>query len=288
MARRCFISAPGSANVAPLLGALRSRQWEPFVLSDVAELGASLTESLQGAINTADVVIGIFPEEALGSANTAFEMGVAAALHKPVLLLVGPDADLPSDLSSYLYVRSALENDEALALALDNIERYAGLTREEGAAISSAAPLGAYADELLERANMLGEAPTREVEQLLTEALQAGGAVAVAGSAGDAGFDIGVWSDDLDAIDGNPLLVELKHKVDEQSLTASLQTLQRTPRARAALVVSLSQVPPVGVGALGWPVLWISLGDLLRRMRGETFPEVIRDLRNRSVHGRPG
>jgi hypothetical protein len=287
MARTCFISAPGKANMAPLMRALKLRRWEPFVLSDVAELGTSLTESLQAAINDADVVIGLFSEDAGNSANTAFEMGVAAALGKPVLLLVSPDAQLPSDLQSYLYVKAELDNEGAVALALDNMERYAGLTRTRRPQTSSTEPLGIYADRLLERADRLSGEPTQELEQLLMDAIQAGGAVAVTGATSDAGFDIGVWSDDLDAIDGNPLLIEFKRNVDEQSLRASLATLQRTPSARAALVVSLAQIPSVGLASLGWPIVWISLVDLLGRMRGETFPEVIRDLRNRSVHGLP-
>ena len=266
---------------------MKLRQWEPFVLSDVAQLGASLTESLQAAINDADVVIGLFSEDASNSANTAFEMGVAAALGKPVLLLVSLDAQLPSDLQSYLYVKAEPDNEEAVALALDNIERYAGLTRPRTRQTSSAQPLGTYADRLLERADTLSGGPTLELEQLLMDAIQTGGAVAVPGAASDTGFDIGVWSDDLDAIDGNPLLIELKRNVDEQSLRVSLATLQRTPSARAALVVSLAQVPPMGLPLLSWPIIWISLVDLLDRMRGETFPEVIRDLRNRSVHGLP-
>ena len=51
LVRRCFISAPADAAVVPLVQALKDRGWEPFLLSDVATLGSSLTESVQDAIH---------------------------------------------------------------------------------------------------------------------------------------------------------------------------------------------------------------------------------------------
>jgi hypothetical protein len=285
MARRCFISAPPDAAVAPLVKALEARDWEPFLLSDVAALGSSLTEAVQSAIRGADVVIGLFAEDPRTVANTAFEVGFAVALGKPVLLVVSPGAQVPSDLQSFLVVQAEPDNIGAVALALDNLDRYSVPSGLEQSRRSTAVPLGAYADQLLNEARALADAPDTSFERLVTRAIEASGAVAVISAGRDRGFDIGVWSDDLDAIGGNPLLIELKHHVSEQSVRQSLSALHQTPSARVALVVSLDKKPPVNVASLRWPVLWISLADLLQRMRSETFPEVIRDLRNRSVHG---
>lgn len=287
MARRCFISAPADVAVAPLIAALKARGWEPFVLSDVATLGVSLTEAVQDAIRRADVVIALFGEDTSSSPNTAFEVGFAVALQKPVLLLVSPGADVPSDLRSFLYVQADPGNLEAVVLALDNLDRYTGQLYPEKSPLSTAAPLGQYADYLLDEARTLRDAPEAKFEDLVRRAIEASGALAVASPAPDRGFDIGVWSDDLDAIGGNPLLIELKHHVNEQSVRQSLTALHRTPNARVALLVSLDERPP-GLASLRWPVLWISLASLLQRMRSETFAEVIRDLRNRSVHGLAG
>ncbi len=272
----------------PLVQALRDRGWEPFLLSDVAKLGSSLTESVQDAIRGADVVIGLFAHDARALANTAFELGFAVALGKPVLLVVSPGAQVPSDLQSFLYVQAEPDNIEAVALALDNLDRYSAPVRAERSRLSSAAPLGAYADQLLQEARTLADAPDTAFEELVARAIEASGVVAVPTSRGrDGGFDIGVWSDDLDAIGGNPLLIQLKRHVSDNSVRQSLSALHQTPGARVALVVSLDETAAVKAALLRWPVLWISLADLLRRMRDESFPEVIRDLRNRSVHGLP-
>lgn len=274
--------------MVPLVQALKDRGWEPFLLSDVATLGSSLTESVQDAIQRADVVIGLFAHDDRALANTAFEVGFAVALGKPVLLVVSPGAQIPSDLQSFLYVQAEPDNIEAVALALDNLDRYSVPVRVERLRSSSAAPLGAYADQLLEVVRTLGDASDTAFEELVASAIEASGVVAVPTSAeGDRGFDIGVWSDDLDAIGGNPLLIQLKHHVSENSVRQSLTALHQTPGARVVLVVSLDETPPVTGALLRWPILWISLTDLLGRMRDESFPEVIRDLRNRSVHGLP-
>lgn len=222
MARRCFISAPADVAVAPLIAALKARGWEPFVLSDVATLGVSLTEAVQDAIRRADVVIALFGEDTSSSPNTAFEVGFAVALEKPVLLFVSPGADVPSDLRSFLYVQADPGNMGAVVLALDNLDRYTGQLYPEKSPLSTAAPLGQYADYLLDEARTLRHAPAAKFEDLVRRAIEASGALAVASPAPDRGFDIGVWSDDLDAIGGNPLLIELKHHVNEQSAGVSV------------------------------------------------------------------
>jgi hypothetical protein len=288
MGRRCFISAPGEAMVAPLVEVLQQRGWEPFVLSDVVQLGSSLTEAVEGAIRSADVVIGLFTDQPV-AANTAFELGMAWAMGKPVLIVVRPGSDLPVDLQSFLYVQAELDNVEAVALALDNIGRYRLPTRPERSKLSTAAKaLGPYADRLLAEAESLEQAPESAFQELVVRAIEASGAVAVAHAGKrDRGFDIGVWSDDLDAIGANPLLIELKRRVGKHTVRQSLLALHQVPSARAALVISLDDTPPPDGETLRWPVLWISLADLLDRLRTASFAEVVRVLRNQSVHGLP-
>ena len=48
--------------------------------------------------------------------------------------------------------------------------------------------------------------------KLIAEAVEASGSVAVEGHDRDEGFDLGIWSDDLDAIAANPMLIQLKQK----------------------------------------------------------------------------
>jgi hypothetical protein len=96
-----------------------------------------------------------------------------------------------------------------------------------------------------------------------------------------------VWSDDLDAIAANPLLIELKRFLGVGAVQQTLAALSVTPSARVALIVYLdpARADPEALKTARFPVLAISLVDLLERMRAASFAEVVRHLRNRSVHG---
>jgi hypothetical protein len=74
---------------------------------------------------------------------------------------------------------------------------------------------------------------------VLVEALEHSGAVVVDRGGRDRGFDLGVWSDDLDAIAANPLLIELKSFLRVEPVQQALAALSATPNARAALIVYL-------------------------------------------------
>lgn len=103
---------------------------------------------------------------------------------------------------------------------------------------------------------------------------------------GDRRFDIGVWSDDLDAIAANPLLIELKRKLSPHAVEQVLGYLRVSPGARVALLVFLEPAATSRLKDVPFPVLAISLQELLESMRTSSFAEVVRDLRNRAVHGR--
>jgi len=126
---------------------------------------------------------------------------------------------------------------------------------------------------------------------ILVEAIEASGSIAVVNTERDPGFDLGVWSDDLEAIGGNPLLVEVKRSLVPGAIDQVLHGLAAHPSTRLGLVVYLE--PPTGdrspsrteLDQARFPVLVISLQQLLRRMASASFAEVVRDMRNRSVHG---
>jgi hypothetical protein len=65
-----------------------------------------------------------------------------------------------------------------------------------------------------------------------------------------------------------------------------LPYLRVSPRARVALLVSLEPAATSLLKDIPYPVLAISLRELLESMRTASFAEVVRDLRNHAVHGR--
>jgi nucleoside 2-deoxyribosyltransferase len=287
--RRVFVSAPAETDVSPLIEALERRSAQPYVLSDVALLGANILDNLQEAIRRADLVVVVLVGAA-SSLNSAFEAGWAVASGKTVVVVADPEVQLPVDFANLLTVRARVDDISAITFALDQAEGRDTATSHSAAAVSKA--LGPRADELIDRAaRLMTTARPAErgqaVVEILTEALESSGALPVEATRRDDWFDMAVWLDDLDGIAANPLLIEVKIKFDLSAVRQALAALTAVPNARAALIVYLESTSAsrAVLQEAHFPVLAISLSDLLERMKTTSFGEVVRYLRNRSVHG---
>ncbi len=231
---------------------------------------------------------------------------MAAALRKPVAVIAPPGVVVPSDLAGFLVVRARPDELGAVHFALDQAEAWVPaptlpvsaradirwrVTVEPVPSAASGGALGSRADDLLARADKiraLGStaAAAQAFVDVLVEAIEGSGAVAVQ-NATDHGYDLGVWSDDLDAIAANPLLIEVKTSLSRNAVRQAAQMAQAHPSARTVLLVYLDQLEtdPAALREARLPVLAVSFGELLARMRDASFAEVVRQLRNQSVHG---
>jgi hypothetical protein len=194
------------------------------------------------------------------------------------------------DLAGQVIARARPDDLDAINFALDQVqERVTRETRHTPG--PGGRPLGAaVVDQLLARLGTSGHTEASSIA-ILVEAIEASGSVAVVNTERDPGFDLGVWSDDLEAIGGNPLLVEVKRSLVPGAVDQVLHGLADHPSARLGLVVYLEPSAadrPTARAELDqarFPVLIISLQQLLRRMASASFAEVVRDMRNRSAHG---
>ncbi|MFP3985972.1 hypothetical protein U9R90_00335 [Streptomyces sp. E11-3] len=286
---RWFISAPAATDLRTLLRELKRRGVDPYVLSDVAPLGASIAQSLRQAIAQAETVLVVLgnPDQ---SQSTLFEAGVAVGMGKRVIVIADPDQDTSPDLDGLLTIRARPDDVEAVAYALAQAEGR--LVRVTPATSAAEHALGStQVNELLELLRKQPMRLERTAVDVLKAALEGSGAVAVKNPDPKVGdrLDLGVWSDDLGAIALNPLLIEVKRTLSRSAVEQTLHLLQRS-RMNAALLVYLD--PPTNaefheaLRVPSFPVLTISLETLLERMRASSFAEVVRDLRNRAVHGR--
>ncbi len=206
-AARLYVSAPSDLDLRPLLDGLKRRGTQPYVLSDVVPVGGDILESLRLAIRRADRILVVLSNPP--QANPMLEAGFALALGKPVLIIAEPGATVPADLADQVIARARPDDLDAINFALDHIEQRAPVGTRRPHPQTGRPLRRARAKELLTRLShsSAGEWPSINV---LVEAIESSGGVAVVNEDRDAGFDLGVWSDDLEAIGGNPLLVELK------------------------------------------------------------------------------
>ncbi|HZM80337.1 MAG TPA: leucine-rich repeat domain-containing protein [Candidatus Limnocylindrales bacterium] len=282
---RWFVSAGSNVDLSPLMSDLQRRGADPYVLSDVAELGSDVLQSLRQAIARADQVLLVVGRGTISS-TVMFEAGIAVGMDKPLIVIADPHIKLPYDLPGVLTVRARPDDLEAVGFALDQAQGR-NVRRSQKAAATGRS-LGQRIDGLLVRLRAAEPINESYAIALLKEALDDSGVIAAEGGNTDQRFDLGVWSDDLDSIAANPLLIEVKRKLHRVAVDQAHRYLAESPTARAALIVSLVPVDREVTERLrrsGQPVWVILLRDLLERMRSESFAEVVRDLRNRAAHG---
>jgi hypothetical protein len=284
----CFITAPAGSNLEVLAGALRRRNIH-IIAPQQLSAGAEIVSEISNVLRDVDLVIGVLTSERR-SEWILFELGQAWALGKRILLFAPPNfAHLPSTLRRFLTVRANVSNREAVEFALDQLLAAPEPTRRPGAPPKEKPPLGASADGYLQGSlPMIASATPSELEALVADALREAGVDVLATSPRrDQGADLAIWSDALQPFVGNPLLVEIKAQLQGQrAVSNAAQQLGKYVAAAGGLWgLLLYGAGPGEPQSLPPNILALQIETLFRRLRDESFDDIVRELRNRRVHG---
>ena len=288
----CFITAPAGSNLEVLTGALHRRNIHIIVPQQLSA-GAEIASEISNVLRVVDLVIGVLTSERR-SEWILFELGQAWALGKRILLFAPPNfAHLPSTLRRFLTVRANVSNREAVEFALDQLLAAPEPTRRSGAQLKEKQPLGASADGYLQGSlPMIASATPSELgaqlEALVADALrEAGVDVLTESPRRDQGADLAIWSDALQPFVGNPLLVEIKTRLrGQRDVSNAAQQLGKYVAAGGGLWgLLLYGAGPGDLPSLPPNILALQIETLFRRLRDESFDDIVRDLRNRRVHG---
>ena len=128
-------------------------------------------------------------------------------------------------------MRADLTNPQAVDFAVAQILKVPHHAGPREAPVRRTRPLGKAADQLLARWNGAATAEAGPVlEEVVVEAIRLSGIDAVSQSGGrDDGFDLAVWSEDLEPWVSNPLFIQLKADIgSEAALQDVILNLVRT------------------------------------------------------------
>jgi hypothetical protein len=286
--KRIFI-ASSQADVSGVQRAMQNFDLDAVTLEQTATPGTTWVDSLHRCVNDADLVIGIMADRRRDT-NIFFELGVASALNKPTLLFITPD--YPIDLippSGLPYLRMDLGNEDAVMFGLKQALSLSTRDRmHQPAEGFTTRPIGPVADQLLGK---LAQTSPGEFEELIYDAIKASGASTIArgSEAEDRGVDFAVWSSDLEPTVTNPLLIECKSSLRNQSDVD--EAIGRMFRALQAIHNGLGLVLYKGSGEVpnaalpSLPVVFVSAEDFLNGLRDTGLAEYVRKLRNAAAHG---
>jgi hypothetical protein len=291
--KTCFVSAPRGIPLDVLRESLLAHGIRPLVPQELAP-GTDWASELQRELVQADLVVGILPTRRQ-SAWTLFELGQAWALKRRILVIAPPGSEpLPSTLQRLLVLRIAPDNRQAIDFALEQLLSAPPEPpfREEAKIPYEPTVLGVHADALLNTlAQLVQSGSGLDFEKLVADAIRGSGTdVVVESPERDRGADLAVWSDVLEPFVGNPLLVEVKLKIRTKARAGEvfrqLSSYLGASDIRWALLVYADGPPPEDRFWRACPpnILFTPARALFEGLRTRTFPEIVRDLRNRRVH----
>ena len=205
--RTCYVAAPTQFSRRKLEAAIREAGFEPVDATDFQGAGRSASEAVLATLKRVDAVVGVLsPSE---SANVLIELGMAVALGKRVIVL-GEVKRQPPQLAEAVWLRAAPDDYEPVRFALSHLEE-ACLTKKPSVRRRRSS-----------QATSLEVAPTpaeafnneRSLIAFLADIFESAGGIAIGRETPNDRFDLGLWSDDASWVVGNPIMVEVKTKID--------------------------------------------------------------------------
>lgn len=289
-----FLAAPARIDLRIIKAELTKRGIKPLTAYELPSHSDSIMNHLRKAIRICDLFVAVIPEDY--TPTVLFEIGLAYGLKKRILLFTSPNLkNIPGNIEETMYFRSEPNNREVIAFALDQIlASQEQKTFRPKKQLEEGYPLGNRVDKYLrklqERTSSLREL---ELRKLVVEILKESGiSTVLQGNVHDPGADLAVWSNDLDAIVGNPLLIEVKsgirtkkdldrilHQVEQCRMKSGTKWVLLVLSKTVESIAAISGIPIVG------RVLVLTTTELLKSLRTRSFAQVIRELRNKQVHG---
>ena len=288
---KVFISKPADKSTSVIEDELAKRNVQFSTIHEFHS-GATILSAIESAIKSADLIIALIPEDA--SHNVFFEIGIAHAYKKQLLIFIPPSfGQLPTDISGLLYVRTDADNREAIGFAIDQcIERLEKPTVRYSKPKYEGKTIGDKADEYLLLLDENGINITeQELVNIVANILKDAGVEAVIESQiHNERIDIAIWSDSLQSLYGNPIIVEIKRFINSESnlLCAVNQVKQymNVSGANLAIILVNSVSEELALSSIMNDIILITIRDLLERLRIHTFAEVISELRESYSQGK--
>jgi hypothetical protein len=293
-ARSVFLSSPARTDTSVIRRVLVGEGVNVLESEDLEETGQLIRESLIEGMQKADAVIVVLGHRP-GNENVYYEMGLADAMRKPVLIVSGGALDPASDVALYPYIRARHDDEEALRFGVSHFLRapHSG-TKPSRDYTSTTKPLGELVDGFLTRLRSDLVIREDELVGLIATAIRESGVDTQASdshrsSGEEIPADIAVWSDDLASLIGNPLPIEVRSSLlTAQDAERAAKNLMRAiigAQVRWGLILFTKATSDAVRTLSKYPVLAMSIEDFLEGLRERSFSRIVIDLRNRAVHG---
>lgn len=280
----CFVSAPAGMDLGVLPEILGERGigWE-WAKANAPEFSNPYT-----GIRRADFFIGVL-NGTRADYRVIHETGAAAALAKPVLLIMSPLRKLPVDLSRFAIVHVKLTDTQALRFHIAAFLAAPGRNVfEDRSSVSSSVP---EPPSIPAKKRSHPATPESKLEQEVFDLIQKAGGSAIVQPESNTTEkyrpDLLVWlgSQEPELLD--PAVIEIKRRVPRGSIRSIEERLlgfMGTSGVRTGLVITAEAVPERSQPT--WPMIfWLDLATFRILLESSRLGSHLRESRNRAMHG---
>jgi hypothetical protein len=295
--KKAFLSYKFGDNVQTLKEMLSSFNVSVFDVQSDMEYGSSLQQSIKNAILQCDFLVFVYSED---NPNIAFEAGIAISSNKPIFSIFAGGNEYTFLMDSPYVNAQPTEIDKirfAFELFLENSfpkkEKLASDTILIKPQVfyggGEMVPTKAYFD--VEREYELAKYGTEKVYYqffaLLFNAYGVNFAKNPRLSEKDLGADFSIWNDGLTPILSNPILIEIKRKINRNTLEELLNQIVHWKKIMpGSIIVLYEQLENLKVRDLPVhnEVLFVSISELISELESRGFATAIKNIRNRVIH----
>jgi hypothetical protein len=290
---KAYISHQFKDNISEIVKLLNNLRVDIFDSQTDVQYGKSLQKSIKDSINECDFMIIVYSH---ANPNIAFEAGIGVTLNKPIFSIVSEKKNDPDFLFDSTYVHALPEEvnkiEFNLKIFLDNIKpkkRTTSVKIKKQKFYGGGYPN--YYDKILSWYLGINDSTEKDYELLFKQIFELYN-LSVIQNKLDSNInfltDFCIWSDELNSIIGNPILIEVKKEINKHNIDNLKETvfsLVNNNSAESCLVFyeSLKDISKKDLPNTS-RYLFIQISDFIEKFKTSDFNESIRKTRNEIVH----
>jgi len=290
---KAYISHQFKDNISGITNLLNNYGVDVFDSQTDILYGKSFQRSIRDSIKECDFMIIVYSHS---NPNIAFEAGIGVTLNKPIFSIVSEKNNDPDFLFDSTYVHALPEEvnkiEFNLKIFLDNIK-----PKQRTATVKKQKFYGGgypnYYDKIFSWYKGINNSTEKDYELLFKQIFELYN-LSVIQNKFDSNIkfltDFCIWSDELNNIIGNPILIEVKKEINRNNIDNLKDTvfnLVNNNSAESCLVFyeSLKDLSKKDLPNTS-RYLFIQISDFIEKFKTSDFNDSIRKIRNEIVHNK--
>lgn len=287
---KAFVSYRHGTNISVVFDILKNHGIEFFDSNSDIMIAKSFQEAISKGVQECDFFVTIYES---ANANTAFEIGLAYALKKPIFAIINaPGQDFPDFLIESVHVQSRADDYEKIKYSFDifikNIKPKKKSTKPKRRIEQKSVH-----QNWLEIYNSIEHKNEITLEKFIGEILDKYKIDVIENKWNKASSfiaDFCIWSDSLTNTLGNPILIEVKKEIHSRNLKHILSDFTKAldkSNAKTGIVFYNNLLNVDNTELLNKSssrLFFIEIKEFLMTLNNVDFNQAIINIRNKTVH----